>query len=246
MSFDRIIFLHIPKTAGTSIRSAFERVLDDDQILSLYPATEWAHDPDDLAGIPLEVRARSRLVIGHVKFGIAEHFPGRSVYATVLRDPVDRVLSSYYLHERAIENDGPRNDLQRAIAAGEIDLRAFAENPGNRNVQTRFVAGLGVTGRRALEQALENLASDFLAAGTTDRSDRFVDALVTAAAWGRTPRVKRLNANKQRPATHEEPAELLQHIAGLNELDAELLSHVKALTKNGKSPILKSAPRPRG
>ena len=78
------------------------------QVAYLYP-----HPPgflvSDLGLLPLEQRARFRLVMGHFQYGIHEFLPQEYTYVTIVRDPVERVISHYnYLRQTQpeITSDG--------------------------------------------------------------------------------------------------------------------------------------------
>lgn len=94
----KYVFLHIEKTAGTSLVSYFEDEFGDDFL--------YAH-PSELVELKKSGVLESKtMVAGH--FNIKEvlrFFPNRKII-TFLRDPVERVISFYnFVKERAITND---------------------------------------------------------------------------------------------------------------------------------------------
>src|SRR6187401_2983616 len=93
-----LLFQHIPKTAGTSLRHALEVLYPAPERMYLYDRHDLdrAVDPHRFAELPLEERAALRLVMGHFAFGIHDAVPGSSRYVTMLRHPVDRVASLYF------------------------------------------------------------------------------------------------------------------------------------------------------
>ena len=123
---DCLVFMHIPKTAGTT----------------LYPSLQWNYPPHQtlhidipknemyrMEGVPLEYRSSLRLLHGHFAFGIHKYIPRSCRYVTVLREPVARVVSAYKHvlkrtghehHEQVVrEQDRPRGVHRDVLARGE-------------------------------------------------------------------------------------------------------------------------------
>ncbi|MGQ7794075.1 sulfotransferase family 2 domain-containing protein [Faunimonas sp. B44] len=79
----QIAFLHIPKTAGTSVRAALVRAYGRNEVVFIQPQNA----PDDLSTY--------RVVGGHFNAAfIKSRIPDAEV-VTILRDPTNRVLSLY-------------------------------------------------------------------------------------------------------------------------------------------------------
>lgn len=90
-----LLFMHIPKTAGTSFREAIARNYKTSEIAFLYP-DEPGFRIRSFEDLPLDQRSRTRLIAGHeVYYGVHEHVPNESLYFTVVRDPISRVWSNY-------------------------------------------------------------------------------------------------------------------------------------------------------
>ncbi|MCW2309256.1 sulfotransferase family 2 domain-containing protein [Rhodobium gokarnense] len=170
-----IVFLHLFKCGGTSIIDAMGRIVGTER---LYHAKNLERLQAELAD-PATPAANAAVVAGHMRSDqIAEWFPGAPVF-TVLRDPVDRMISQYFhfrregqrLADHGATADGKvpkpahlfrcrfcrENSFGAFVAASDRRLTAYT-----RNYMTRRIAGL--TGRQSrqaggtmLEAALANL-----------------------------------------------------------------------------------------
>jgi Sulfotransferase family len=132
-----LLFLHVHKTAGTTLHRIIEREYNPFHIYTIEGARiEWS--VDHLKKLPLRRRAALQVVKGHMSFGLHEQLPQPSTYITFLRDPVERCISSYYYSK------GNRfNRFYKRIAAENLDLPAFLDiAPWNNNLQCKTIAGI--------------------------------------------------------------------------------------------------------
>ena len=184
----RVVFLHIMKTAGSSVRRWLEKVAGDAPI--------WRHELEGRPGdAAREDLARYRVVMGHFTMADARHVPGPRRIFTVLRDPRERLISQFhYLHRHRAEVLDRPGMFSARIARG-CSLEQFLQHPHPeiqndlRNVMTRTLAGdyflsgrnryrrpweldeQAITGPELLARALTNLfALDFYS--FTDRLDQ--------------------------------------------------------------------------
>ena len=183
-----IVFLHLFKCGGTSIIDAMGRVVGTER---LYHAKNLERLQADLADPDAPIN-RAAVIAGHMRSDqIAEWFPDAPVF-TVLRDPVDRMISQYFHFRREgqkLANDpeaaGPRpprpahvfrcrfcqeNSFSAFVAASDRRLTVYT-----RNYMTRRIAGLTdrqsrQAGGTMLEAALANLGR-LAFVTTTDRID---------------------------------------------------------------------------
>lgn len=230
--FQTLIFLHIPKTAGTSLRHVLARQYPPHETIELYAHSQVRGSNrypylDELAG---EVRERCRLLSGHFNFGLHERMPGPCRYLAVLREPVSRVLSIYgHAREHA---DHP---LHKAIADEGLGVRELLEIDANeyRNAQTRAVSGLDLpvflatAPAEALALAKRNLDAHFVVCGLTERYDELLACAMVALGWkGAT--LDRLNVGRSGHQPASGPADAVRaSIAEANQLDIELYRYAE-------------------
>lgn len=136
----RIVFLHIMKTAGSSLRARLEELAQGEPV--------WRRESDGLPGrlSPAEL-ARYRILMGHFSFVDARQVPAPRRIFTVLRDPVRRLVSHYhFLHRHRAEAVEQRGLALARLARG-CTLEAFLTHPDpavldlTKNVMTRTLAG---------------------------------------------------------------------------------------------------------
>jgi hypothetical protein len=187
-------FLHIPKTAGTSLNRVFDRMF---RSLVCYTS------PRELVKVVRDDHAffhRYLLVTGHidVKNPAAMATVRDHVFLAVFRDPVKRTVSLYdYIRATA---DHPLHKPIRDLTLGE----AFATSAQFRhvtvNAQLRTV--FGGTSMRHLREALQTRS---YVLGRSDALEDFVDAVARYTGFPRPPAIPRLNTAEEKagpaPAT---------------------------------------------
>jgi hypothetical protein len=131
------LFLHVPKTAGTSFRKGLEKAFPGLVAYDYAPSSPETHpyvrqhvyDARDPLALKAKLETEGyRVLGGHVLYrNYAEIFsPDRVV--TFLREPIARVVSE---HEHACRHQGFQGTLLE-----------FAERPRNRSLQTGMLEGV--------------------------------------------------------------------------------------------------------
>jgi hypothetical protein len=237
-----LLYLHIPKAAGTSVRKALGRAYDRRERAYVYNSRSvWgAVTAARLADLPEEQRRRLRLVFGHFHYGIHEVIPRPAAYVAVLRHPLERVISLYH-HRRRDSRKHRLLDPRRFRAGRPAQLE--------RELFRRYGATIEewVFERRALEvdNGMVRLIAarprvpfgqcpDDLLAEALEHVDRHFAALLVqedmAASVGVLERLvgrplSRLgqdNVNRARPPIADVDPNVRDRIAELNRLDTRL------------------------
>jgi hypothetical protein len=178
-----VLFLHIPKTAGTSLRNDFAGRLRYSETLLVYPDSNVGLSVEQLAVMPEYQRRQFRLVFGHCYVGLHQHFPQPSHYITILREPRSRLRSNVMHHAAA----GTEFAIDGEPVAPSVAINEGVEEELD-NVMTRTIAGvtkeqvpLGQMSSSELDMAMQTIKERFLFVGRYEDlsadADRICEAL---------------------------------------------------------------------
>ncbi|MFO7537684.1 MAG: sulfotransferase family 2 domain-containing protein [Chloroflexota bacterium] len=230
MSNPTLLFLHIPKTAGTTLNSIIERQYPPQQIYTLGERVQ-----ESLANyrqLTTAEKQQYRLILGHMGFGLHEHVPGPSRYFTVLRQPLERCVSFYYFVQRL-----SNHYLHEYVHDKSWSLAQFVESGITimmDNFQTRLLSGAwaepayGACTPALLAQAKQNLQTHFDVVGLTSEFDRTLLLLRHHYGW-RNIYYVRQNVTEKRPSAHEIDPRTRQLLLAHNQLDMELYQFAQTL-----------------
>lgn len=223
MSEDTVIFLHIPKTGGRSLENILLRKYSKEEVL-----VNVHKQMGEIAEWPDERKRKVRYLQGHFAYGAHEVFPQGCRYITMLREPVERVISLYYFLKRTTSHP-----LCQVIANDKMGLEEFLTSGISdeiSNDQTRLIAGVS-TGAQAgaadmLELAKNNIENKFILAGLVEKFD---DTLVLLK---RRLGLKNIyygirNQTINRPMKEEISESALSLICERNQADLDLYAFAK-------------------
>jgi Sulfotransferase family len=217
------MFLHIPKTAGTTLVRILHRQYAKTGYVWIKAGTSFENAK---LQVVREGEERFRLVHGHVPFGIHDAITRPVRYFTLVRDPIDRVLSHYYF-----ARSHPAHRLYRDITEKGMTLRDYVMSGMTgelANGQTALLAGQehdAPTGDLSLlDRARANVTRHFSAVGVTEDFERTIVLFKLALGWRRPLVYESVNVTAGRPDANAIDEETLETIRSLNRLD-EVLYH---------------------
>lgn len=220
-----VIFLHIGKTAGTTLRQVLRRQFPSSEVMTVRARRRPREETlTDFAQLPEAERLRPRLIMGHTVFGLHEHVPRPSTYVTMLRQPV-RLAHSQYRY--VLRTPGHRHH----VAAQGMSLEAYVQSGlalEMDNSQTRAICGdvgtpFGACTEAMLERAKRNLDEHFAWVGLTERFDESTILLRRTFGWRDVRYVSR-NVARSRADLSPQQRELLERA---NRLDMELYEYAQ-------------------
>ncbi|MCK5719459.1 MAG: sulfotransferase family 2 domain-containing protein [Thiomargarita sp.] len=219
---EKLIFLHIPKTAGTSLRHIIEQEYPDKKCLQLYNPP---YRRKEIEKIRNEVDV-AEVLYGHIPFGIHKHLGNKGKYIVFLRNPIARVISFYNHHARQ-----PNMPFYEKIQKGMslLDLIESNISKETNNHMTRIIASCGysriLNDDSVLQQALENIKQYFFFVGLTENLAESVDFLGKELRWKHSYNIPYVNVDpSEKP--HKIDEQTLTALKKYNRLDILLYEYI--------------------
>jgi len=225
------IFLHIPKTAGTTLHNIIERQYPPEAI---YTFGSNAHAAvEDFKNRSLQERNQIRLLRGHMAFGLHKYLPSVDDYFTVLREPVNRVISYYNFILRT-----PDHYLYEIVRSRNLSLSDLLHSqlPLMMNdAQVRLLSGVwgevafGEVSEAMLKMAEENLRNHFVVVGVTQEFDKTLCLLQAKLNWNSNILYERQNVTTQGLLRQQLPHDTIELIRQTNQKDIALYNYGQIL-----------------
>ena len=222
---ESVIFLHLPKTAGTTLNRLIEWEYPLTEMYSVDPVLfEWSYAR--LRNLPKKRLRKTRIFKGHMLFGLHEVLPHPATYITVLRNPVDRVLSAYYFMRGY-----KLHPLYWKLRRNKWSLEEYVERTTRDNVQCKIIANAAYhepCTQEIMERALQHLDRYFSVVGLSERFEESLALMKLRFGW-QLKSYSAFNVTRSRPKRQDLPQTSLDMIAERNRFDVALYRHATKL-----------------
>ncbi|MGY2339191.1 sulfotransferase family 2 domain-containing protein [Pseudomonas sp. SDO5532_S415] len=231
-----LYYLHIPKTAGTSLIAFLDAQFDHSQICPAQLLPElFKLDRDNVAGYDY--------YRGHLWFDLNRYIGKDLNYITMLRDPVQRTISWYshvkrdpnaYRHDRVVGENWSLLDFvtdkdtqwdmvntQTLFLAADLDFDQLSKDPVGYGTATVKSYAARINDRALLDLAKSRLEK-FMFFGIAEKMNHSLHLLSNALDVYPQFSHQKLRVSDNRPADSEISNEAISAIREITSLDQEL------------------------
>jgi len=231
-SCKKLVFIHIPKTAGTTLKAIIYRHYLPGHVYTFYEQGQHRQRMDRLV-CALEKKKKIGLITGHIGWGIHRELKEQVRYLTVLREPVERVISMYNHIKRS---EAHPNHCEVSRMSIEDYVRSGIDEAAQ-DSQTRFLSGVkwdyelagkddligtgDCTKQEMLDAAKQNLLKHIDVVGLSERFDETLILIRQVFGW-RDTYYSNFNVGKAGVKKAKPVVKGYDIIAEHNALDIEL------------------------
>ena len=225
-----LIFNHIPKTGGTSLRVILNKVYQPENVFFI-KSKDIASSYKELNEVPVIERSHFTVISGH---GATLFIPliEKPYTITIIREPVSLFLSQYYY----LKNSPNSNFLNEVSSFENIEeYLDYAMQKGQDNLLTRYLSGsmnwlidpdipipnMDETGEVLLEKAKHAL-KEYNAVLDLKNFDRGIYALSQKLGWNKIPIYRPQNQHKRKNMIGNLSEEFIYNLSYTLRFDIEL------------------------
>jgi len=233
-----LIFLHIPKAAGTTMHKIIERQYAKSFVFTMDGA-HVAESSDEIRAMSDDRKRRIKILKGHMAYGLHAYMPQPCRYFTVLRDPLERVISHYYYVIRT-----PEHYLYETVTSQKMTLEDYIDSGISQELsdgQTRMLASQNgylledeAISENHLVEAKKHLDDNFELVGLAEQFDETLLLCRQAFGW-KNVFYSRSNVTKKRPARETVTKDVAAMILSHNKYDSELYAYARKQFEDRKS-----------
>jgi hypothetical protein len=223
------IFLHIPKTAGSTLHAILKQQYRPETLVHLRGKPHIQSAIAEFEKMGALQKAQISLLTGHFEYGIHHYLSQPAIYFTLLRNPVERVISYYYFIFRT-----PAHPRYEEMTQNNTTIETFVTDILTDNNQTRMIAGAWMDNdapctEATLTLAKQHINNHFTVVGLTEQFDTTLLLLKHALGWQRLSVYGNRNVSQNRPTRKGLTAVSLSAIQKTQSFDIRLYAHTEAL-----------------
>ena len=225
----KILFDHLPKCGGSSLHKYLEDHYPKRKIFTTNGNNPSA-SVDEFRNYPQSKRHGYDLVKGHLANQLIDYVHPDCLKVTVLRDPIDRIVSHYYYAKRS-----PQHYLYAKIHESAMSLEDYVTSGLSeelRNWYTTHFSGLKVADaednpEKSINDTLEVMVQKYDLIGFLDEYSSFTDTLRDQAKLRLSYQNRKVNVTQGRLAINDVHQSTISKIEQINQLDIVLYSKLK-------------------
>jgi len=226
-----IVFDHLPKCGGSSINQFLSGAFPRKYIYAIN-GNQPHSSVNDFKKLPASKRHKIKLIYGHLANELFEYSHPNSIRATVLRDPVDRIVSHYYYVKRM-----KNHYLHQRVESENIQLADYCYNNLSGELENWYVnhfSGLDnqeihKNPAKAVGLAYKNIVEKYHVVGFQDDIASFIKELKQVAKISVQFNNEVVNRTKNRISIKDLDQDTLEKISKKNSLDLELFGKLNSL-----------------
>jgi hypothetical protein len=216
-----LCFMHIGKTGGHSICMELFNRFDASKINNGIPKPFYFNKPD--------------LIVGHWSFKYAKNLPHNRFLFSMVRDPIERVISNYYFmrsHPKEVAKThqgvalAQKYDFHDFLEIDNIAVKRVVENHQTNFFDEDWQRSDDRSTPVRLERAITHL-NEFDLIGLFEHYNESLERLCNAFGMKPWPESAKHNITKNKKSKSDLPKSTIQRIQDLNALDIELYDIIK-------------------
>ncbi len=232
----RLVFIHLPKTAGKYITNVFKSQFPDSECLI------FLFDDIFLKKIKNCNVSNLHFFAGHLSVRYIDTIPSPKFIFTFLREPVDRILSSYWYwrqeHPEAVIGEFPKEKLTRQDMPWDLDLMRILSDERDikkyKEIKNAQAAQLADSihertifdDRKLAEKAIEFIVDKLSYEGLYNQLEEDIQSILKLNNLKVAADNKVVNPTLFRKYRNDCSSELLQMIESTNKADFMVYNHV--------------------
>ncbi len=225
----RILFAHLAKCGGSTLNEYIKLHFPSHRLFAIDGKNPLA-SIEKFKNLSEKSRHKYELICGHSANSLIKFAHPDCLKTTMFREPVERVISSYYY-----KKNKKSNPLSSKIGVANMDLDKFIDSDwdsSTRNYYIKEFSGLSHKDilndpDKAIAKATDHLLVQYDIIGFLDEYSQFIKILRSRANLRYEYDGGKINVTKNKPLAKDIHPSTIEKIKQLNHLDIALYNNLK-------------------